>query len=100
MTAYEGRLWMEGEENEPPVDVVVDLTDGRMRVSAGDIEVAEWPMEEIRVNALIDGFHIRAGGEEVVIDVEDDGHFALDLGLRSGHPALRRKMSALLRDDD
>jgi hypothetical protein len=42
---------------------------------------------------------VRAEGEEIVLDVEDEAHFALDLGLRNAHPQLRKKMSALLRDD-
>lgn len=98
MSAYEGLLRLEGED-EPPVSVVVDLEGGRMRVWSGAIEVADWSLDDIRVVAHLDGFHIRADGEEVVLEVEDDGHFALDLGLRSGHPALRRKMAALMRDD-
>lgn len=98
MSAYEGLLRLEGED-EPPVSVVVDLEGGRMRVWSGPIEVADWSLDDIRVVAHLDGFHIRADGEEVVLEVEDDGHFALDLGLRSGHPALRRKMAALMRDD-
>jgi hypothetical protein len=89
---------LEGED-EPPVSVVVDLDGGRMRVRSGAIEVADWSLDDIRVVAHLDGFHVRADGEEVVLEVEDDGHFALDLGLRSGHPALRRKMAALMRDD-
>lgn len=99
VSAYEGLLRVEGE-NEPPIGVMVDLTDGRMRVSAGDIEVADWSLDEVRISALLDGFHVRAEGDEVVLEIEDEGHFALDLGLKSGHPALRRKMAALMRDDD
>jgi hypothetical protein len=48
---------------------------------------------------LPDGFHIRVEGEVLVIGVTDDARFALDLGLRTAHPQLRRRMSALLRDD-
>jgi hypothetical protein len=99
VSAYEGLLRVEGED-EPPIGVMVDLTDGRMRVSAGDIEVADWSLDEVRISALLDGFHVRAEGDEVVLEIEDEGHFALDLGLKSGHPALRRKMAALMRDDD
>ncbi|MGB7861654.1 MAG: hypothetical protein WBM90_14255 [Acidimicrobiia bacterium] len=98
MTAYEAKLRIEGE-NEPPLSVMVDLSDDRMTVSIGDEEVADWARQEMRISALPDGFHIRAEGEMVVLDVTDDAHFALDLGLRNAHPTLRRRMSALLRDD-
>jgi hypothetical protein len=65
----------------------------------GEEEVAEWAREGMRIQALPDGFHIRAEGEAVVLDVTDDAKFALELGLRNAHPALRRKMAALLRAD-
>ena len=35
----------------------------------------------------------------LTLDVTDDALFALDLGLRNAPPLLRRRMSALLRDD-
>lgn len=98
MSAYDARLRIEGEDS-PPVGVTIDLTDDRLVMSIGDEEVADWARSDIRVNALPDGFHIRAEGEALVVDVEDDAHFALDLGLRNAHPNLRRRMSALLRED-
>lgn len=98
MTAYEAQLRIEGE-NEAPLKVEIDLTDDRLTMTAGGVEIADWERDRIRVNALPDGFHVRAEGELVVLDVSDDAHFALELGLRNAHPTLRRKMSALLRDE-
>jgi hypothetical protein len=97
MSAYEGVLRIEGAD-EAPIHVLVDLSDNRLKMTAGEIEVADWPRDEIRISALLDGFHIRAEGEEVVLDISDDARFALDLGLRNAHPVLRRRMSALLRE--
>lgn len=98
MSAYEGRLRISGE-NEPPLGVEIDLTDDRLVVTAGDVEVGDWSRDELRISALQDGFHLRAEGEEVILDVTEDARFALDLGLRNAHPNLRRRMSALMRDD-
>lgn len=98
MSGYQGLLRIEGEE-DPPLAVEIDLADGRMRIAAGQVEVADWSLDEVRISALIDGFHVRSGVEEIVLDVTDDAHFALDLGLRTAHPHLRQKMSALMRDD-
>lgn len=98
MSAYEATLRLSGD-NEAPLGVEVDLANDRLAVRAGDIEVGDWSRDEIRVSALQDGFHIRAEGEEIVLDVTDDARFALDLGLRNAHPSLRRRMSALMRDD-
>lgn len=97
MTAYDAKLSIEGE-TVPPMRVVVDLTDDRLTMTIGDEEVADWQRDTMRISALPDGFHIRAEGEAVVLNVEDDAHFALDLGLRNAHPTLRRKMSAVLRE--
>ncbi|HEY5891202.1 MAG TPA: hypothetical protein VIW94_10950 [Acidimicrobiia bacterium] len=98
MSEYTGRLRIDGDE-APSMGVEIDLTDDRLKVNAGDFEVGDWARSEVRVNALPDGFHVRVEGEELVLDVTDDARFALDLGLRTAHPQLRRKMSALLRDD-
>jgi hypothetical protein len=68
-------------------------------MSIGDEEVAEWLRDEMRISALPDGFHIRAEGESVILDVRDDAKFAVELGLRNAHPALRQRMAALLRSD-
>lgn len=96
MAAYDARLRLDGTD-EAPIHVVIDLTDERLKMTAGDVEVANWSRDEIRVAPLLDGFHIRAEGEEIVLDVTEDGQFALDLGLRNAPPLLRRRMSALLR---
>ncbi|HEX6298867.1 MAG TPA: hypothetical protein VF148_00175 [Acidimicrobiia bacterium] len=98
MTAYDARLQIEGEDTQP-LPVVVDLTGERLTMSINDQEIADWAKDEMRIQALPDGFHIRAEGEAIVLDVTDDAQFALELGLRNAHPALRRKMSALMRDD-
>lgn len=99
MSEYQAMLRM-GGESERPMSVEIDLTDDRMRVSAGDVQVADWSRGEFRIQALNDGFHVRAEGEEVVLDIREDGRFALEFGLRTAPPLLRRRMSALLRSDD
>jgi hypothetical protein len=98
MAAYDARLKIEGEDTGL-TPVVVDLTDDRLTMSIGDQEVADWTRGEMRIQAMPDGFHIRAEGEAIVLEVTDDARFALELGLRNAHPELRRRMSALLRDD-
>jgi hypothetical protein len=98
VTAYDARLQIEGEDTNA-LPVVVDLTGDRLTMSINDQEVADWAKEEMRIQALPDGFHIRAEGEAIILDVTDDAKFALELGLRNAHPGLRRRMSALLRDD-
>lgn len=97
MTAYDARLRIEGEE-AAPLAVVVDLTGDRLTMTIGDEEVADWGRDEMRIAALPDGFHIRAEGEAIVLDVTDDARFAVELGLKNAHPRLRQRMAALVRD--
>lgn len=97
MSAFEARLRMYGDAG-PPLGVVIDVSNGHMHLKAGETEVADWSVDEIRISALEDGFHIRAEGEDVVLEVDDDAHFAVELGLRNAHPDLRRRMSKLLRE--
>ncbi len=98
MAAYDARLKIDGE-GTGLTPVVVDLTGDRFTMSIGEQEIADWARDEMRIQAMPDGFHIRAEGEAIVLDVTDDARFALELGLRNAHPHLRRRMSALLRDD-
>jgi len=99
MTAYDARLRLSGTD-DGPIQVLIDLTDDRLTMRSAEIEVANWARDEIRVSPHLDGFHIRAEGEEIILDVTDDARFALDLGLRNAPPHLRRRMSALLRPVD
>jgi len=98
VTAYDAQLQIEGEDTQP-LPVMVDLTDNRMTMTVGSEEVAVWDREQMRISAMPDGFHIRAEGEAIILDVSEDARFALELGLKNAHPALRRRMAALLRDD-
>jgi hypothetical protein len=98
MSTYEALLKMVGEDG-PGLPVVVDLRDDRMGITSGDVEIGDWSREEVRINADVDGIHIRAEGEEVVLDLTRDAEFAIAVGLRQAPPLLRRKMAQLLRSE-
>lgn len=98
MGTYFGSLRVPGELG-PGLGVVIDLTEGRIRIAAGSAEIGDWTKDEVRVHADDDGFHLRAEGEEVILDLTEDAQFAVDFGLRSAPPLLRRRMAALMRDD-
>jgi len=99
MTAYSGQLRMPGESG-PSLGVEVDLSESRMRVLAGETEIGNWELADVLVNAEEDGFHVRVDGEEIILRVEQDAEFAINLGLRSAPPVLRRRMSAILREHE
>lgn len=98
MSRYEASLRMLGE-NGPGLPVVVDLRDDRLEIRSGEVEIGDWSRDEVRVNADIDGIHLRAEGEEVILDLEKDAEFAIEIGLRQAPPLLRRRMAQLLRTD-
>lgn len=82
----------------PGLDVLIDLNGETIRLRAPSGELGRWSRREVRVNALDDGFHLRAEGEEVILDITDDAAFAVAYGLTNAPPALRRKMSSIMRD--
>lgn len=98
MSTYDASLRMVGEAG-PGLPVVIDLRDDRLEIRAGDIEIGDWSRDEVRINADTDGIHVRAEGEEVILDLAKDAEFAIEIGLRQAPPLLRRRMAQLLRTD-
>jgi len=84
-------------ERDTAIRVVIDLTGERLRLRSGDAEIANWSLDEIRVNALSDGFHVKAEGEEIILVLAQDAEFAVALGLGSAPVDLARRMS-MVRD--
>lgn len=98
MSEFTGRLHIPGVEGSD-VAIRVDLDDERIRVESNGVEVGDWALDEVRINAQEDGFHLRAEGDIIVLDISDDARFATSLGLRNAPPILRRRMSALMREE-
>jgi hypothetical protein len=66
--------------------VEVDILHERMTLTAGDRTVANWPLDELEVSSLFDGFHIKVGGEEMILNVTDTKRFATELGVGRQRP--------------
>ena len=98
MSTYDGEIKLLGEEGHGAA-VTIDLTEGHLRIGTPDLEIGSWDLDDVRIHAADDGFHLMTEGEEVVLNVTDDAGFAIDLGMRSAPPLLRRKMSARLRSE-
>lgn len=97
MPTFDGSLRMPGEQG-PGLQVVIDLDRETIALRAAAGDLGSWRRSEVRVNALPDGFHLRAEGEEVILDITHDAEFAIAYGLTNAPPALRRKISTILRD--
>ena len=80
MTSFDARLRLLGQTGFP-LGVEVDLNGERMRVTAGDNVLADWLLDDITISAHADGFHVKAEGEEVVLNVTDQASFAAIVGL-------------------
>ena len=96
MADFEGVL-RTPTKRDTAIRVVIDLTGERLRLRSGDAEIADWSLDEIRVNALSDGFQVKAEGEEIILDLAQDAEFAVALGLGSAPVDLARRMS-MVRD--
>lgn len=96
MTVFDGSLRMLGEAGSA-ISVQIDLNEERIRLFSGDSEIADWALGDIVAFAQPDGIHVRAEGQELVLDMTRDAEFAVALGLRTGPPALVRKMSNVMR---
>lgn len=92
MTSFEGSLRIP-KESEAPISVLVDLTEERLRLNSGGVEIANWRLGEVLVNAKADGFHLHRGGDELVLKVKQDAEFAVMLDLRSVPVELARRMA-------
>jgi hypothetical protein len=84
-------------ERDAAIRVMIDLTSERLRLRSGDTVIADWSLDQIRVSAQPDGFHIKAEGEEMILDLAQDAEFAVALGLNTAPVNLARRMS-MVRD--
>lgn len=79
MTSFDARLRLIGETGLP-LGVEVDISGERMIVKSGPETVADWSLPEIEIESFADGFHIKAEGEEIVLNVVDESRFVIELG--------------------
>ena len=86
MSSFDGRLRLPGQA-KLPLAVEIDVSQERMRLTAGEETVADWPLERLEVDARPDGFHITVDDEQVVLSVTDAPKFAKELNLPSRPPS-------------
>jgi hypothetical protein len=89
----DGSVRMRGDSG-PGVRVQVIAADRRLRLVSGEETVGDWPLADIGVMALQDGFAIKAEGEEFVLRTSDDVALAEEIGIAAASPRLARKLAA------
>ena len=90
-----GHLRMAGEE-WPGVSAVISLVDDEIEIDIGDSAVGRWPVSEVGIIPLQEGFRLRAEGEEMILTTDDDAVFAAAVGIRTGPPRLTRLITRAL----
>lgn len=96
MGHFEGLLKMDGEPDSG-IGVEIDLENERLLIRTKDTVLGEWAMSDIGVRSADDGFHLRIEGEQVILRTSDDAGFAIEIGLQSASPRLRRMIGARRR---
>lgn len=89
----DGNVRMRGDTG-PGVTVRVLAEKGRLRLVSGNELVGDWMLTDLGVNALQDGFNIKAEGEEFVLRTEDDVALAEEIGVTAASPRLARRLAA------
>ena len=95
MTAFAGRLEVPGVVDHP-IGVQVDLDAETISLSAEGNHIGSWELDSIRVLGQDMGFELCINGARGTLRTEDDGEFAIEIGLQWAPPRLRRLMLAKL----
>lgn len=74
MPSFDARLRLPGQ-TKIPVSVVVDISDERLKFTSGERSIGDWPLDQVSVVSLPDGFHLKVEGEEIVLNVSDPNAF-------------------------
>jgi hypothetical protein len=78
MAQFTGRL--QGAKLEPST-VLIDIDDGRFRVSAGRRQLGSWPLERIKAERTsIYRFALDIGGEHFDFSPDDPSNFSNEIG--------------------
>lgn len=89
----DGNVRMRGDTG-PGVAVKVFAEGDRLRLVSGNELVGDWRVGEIGINALQEGFNIKAEGDEFILRTGDDVAFAEELGVTAVSPRLARRLAA------
>lgn len=77
----------------------VELSEGRIHIAAGSIEIGSWPLTEVHLEEIPTGYRMAAEGEQVLIELRDTVGFASELAnqTKKRGPFGRRKSDIAAR---
>ena len=72
-----------------PLPATVEISDGRLTIAAGSMEIGSWPLTDVHFEEIPTGYRMAAEGEHVIIELKDIDGF--NVALRNGEKGRRRR---------
>ena len=95
MSEYAGKVAMR-ELGHLPVDIEINLDEDFVTMTSAGEQIGTWHLGDLQVRGLDLGFDVAINGVWGHLETDDDGGFAMEVGLHSAPPRLRRLMLAKL----
>lgn len=80
MPEFQGKMRLTAN----PFDLVgagIEVSEGNLALIVSDHEIGEWPLENVAIDAEVDGFHMKVDGEEFVFTTSEADAFAAAVGI-------------------
>lgn len=91
MGSFSASLKTIGDREGLPATLNVE--DGRLRIAAGDADIGDWDLDEIRLEPTPKGYRLAAEGEQILIEMPDTDAFASEISKTSKSRSLFKNLS-------
>lgn len=100
METFSASLRTVGDVNSFPA--TIELSEGRLRIAAGDTEIGDWPLTEIHLEEIPNGYRMAVEGELLLLELEDTSSFGAELARSSKKKrrGIRRKKKTSTRTEE
>ncbi|MFP3882640.1 MAG: hypothetical protein ACLFRT_08815 [Actinomycetota bacterium] len=89
MGTFSASLRTVGDVNS--LAATIELSEGRLRIAAGDTEIGDWPLTEIHLEEIPTGYRMAVEGELLLLEFNDMSSFTAEL--EKAHKKKRRGIS-------
>ncbi len=77
METFSASLRTVGDVNS--LAATIELSDGRLRIAAGDTEIGSWPLTEVHLEEIPAGYRMAVEGELLLLEFKDVSSFSTEL---------------------
>lgn len=81
METFSASLRTVGDVNS--LAATIELSEGRLRIAAGDTEIGDWPLTEIHLEEIPTGYRMAVEGELLLLEFNDTSSFSAELAKAS-----------------